>query len=73
MTHRLHQVCQARPALPAMLLAASALVSGLVSNPAFAQDAASYPNKPIRIIVPFPAGGTADLLPRVLEIGRAHV
>ena len=31
-----------------------------------AQDAAAYPNKTIRIIVPFPAGGTADILPRVL-------
>ena len=46
----------------AVLLAPCALVS----NPTLAQDAASYPNKPIRIIVPFPAGGTADLLPRVL-------
>ena len=25
----------------------------------------AYPNKPIRIIVPYPAGGSADLLPRI--------
>jgi tripartite-type tricarboxylate transporter receptor subunit TctC len=25
----------------------------------------AYPNKPIRIIVPHPAGGSADLLPRI--------
>jgi tripartite-type tricarboxylate transporter receptor subunit TctC len=30
------------------------------------QEAAGYPAKPIRIVVPFPAGGTADLLPRIL-------
>ncbi|HEY6241327.1 MAG TPA: tripartite tricarboxylate transporter substrate binding protein [Burkholderiales bacterium] len=28
--------------------------------------AASYPNRPIRIIVPFPAGGAADALPRIV-------
>ncbi|HEX4328825.1 MAG TPA: tripartite tricarboxylate transporter substrate binding protein [Burkholderiales bacterium] len=38
----------------------------LLAASAQAQDTAGYPNKPIRIIVPFPAGGTADILPRVL-------
>lgn len=28
--------------------------------------ASEYPNKPIRMVVPFPAGGTADVLPRIL-------
>ena len=41
------------------LLAALALVPVL----AMAQD---YPNKPVRIIVPFAAGGVADLLPRMV-------
>jgi len=31
-----------------------------------AEDAASYPSHQIRVIVPFPAGGTADSLPRIL-------
>jgi tripartite-type tricarboxylate transporter receptor subunit TctC len=31
-----------------------------------AEDAASYPSRQIRIVVPFPAGGTADSLPRIL-------
>ena len=42
-----------------VLLAAS-LVS---AAPAFAQD---YPDRPIRIIVPTPAGGPVDVMARVL-------
>ena len=46
----------------ALLLGLAALSPVL----AHAQPAASYPSKPIRIIVPFPAGGTTDLLARML-------
>jgi tripartite-type tricarboxylate transporter receptor subunit TctC len=36
-------------------------------NPAGAQDAAKdYPNRPIHIVVPFPAGGPADVASRLL-------
>src|SRR5689334_6037959 len=43
----------------------------LLLAPASAQtvadaDAASYPNRPIRIIVPFPAGGPSDVLARIV-------
>ncbi len=33
---------------------------------ALAQDSGTWPARSIRIIVPFPAGGTADILPRIL-------
>ncbi|MGH8619014.1 MAG: Bug family tripartite tricarboxylate transporter substrate binding protein, partial [Burkholderiales bacterium] len=29
-------------------------------------DVATYPNKPIRMVVPWPAGGAADVLARML-------
>ena len=32
----------------------------------WAQDPGGYPARPIRIIVPFPAGGAADALPRIV-------
>jgi tripartite-type tricarboxylate transporter receptor subunit TctC len=50
------------------VIASSALVFlGLIA-PATgrAEDAASYPSRQIRIVVPFPAGGTADSLPRIV-------
>ena len=34
-----------------------------LSSPAQAQD---YPNRAVKIIVPFPAGGTADIMPRLI-------
>ena len=40
----------------------TSLVIGLTAN---AQTAANYPNKPLKIVVPFPAGGTSDVLARI--------
>ena len=37
-----------------------------VANPVLAQTPAPFPTKPIRVIVPFAAGGGTDVLARVL-------
>jgi tripartite-type tricarboxylate transporter receptor subunit TctC len=52
--------------LPSLLSAAitALLVSGAVD--CRADDAANYPSQTVKIIVPFPAGGTADILPRIV-------
>jgi tripartite-type tricarboxylate transporter receptor subunit TctC len=43
------------------------LASLLLAASAWAQDPApGYPSRPIRVIVPFPAGGAADVLPRIV-------
>jgi tripartite-type tricarboxylate transporter receptor subunit TctC len=39
---------------------------GAVLAPAAAQTSAPYPSKPIKIVVPFPAGGTSDVLARLI-------
>src|SRR5262249_23595118 len=56
--------------LSKLLKVAAALSAGfaLLSAPAAAQN---YPNQPIRIIVPTPPGGVADLLARAVAQGIA--
>jgi tripartite-type tricarboxylate transporter receptor subunit TctC len=45
-------------------IAAVALLLGAAATPAArAQD---YPTRTVRIVVPFPAGGTADVMPRII-------
>jgi tripartite-type tricarboxylate transporter receptor subunit TctC len=44
--------------------ATAALLGAVLSMSALAQDA--YPSKPVRILVPYAAGGVADALPRIV-------
>ncbi|MEA3152865.1 MAG: hypothetical protein QOK44_454, partial [Betaproteobacteria bacterium] len=50
-----------------LVLAAAIMFSMALAWPAEAAEAERYPTKPIRIVVPFPPGGSNDLLGRVIS------
>jgi tripartite-type tricarboxylate transporter receptor subunit TctC len=49
-----------------MKLAALVLAALCATTPAVAQSADKYPEKPVKIVVPFPPGGSVDVLGRLI-------
>lgn len=47
-------------------LTGTLLAAGLISAFAPVQAQETFPNRVVKVIVPFPAGGTADVLPRIV-------
>ncbi|KOF54278.1 ABC transporter substrate-binding protein [Achromobacter sp. DMS1] len=68
---------QRRNVILGLCVAAATLAAPFASGIAHAEDA--YPNKPIRLIVPFPPGGTTDIVGRLFadklgkELGQTVV
>jgi tripartite-type tricarboxylate transporter receptor subunit TctC len=52
--------------LRSIAISAAVLIAALCVADCRAEDAANYPSQTIKIVVPFPAGGTADTLPRIV-------
>jgi tripartite-type tricarboxylate transporter receptor subunit TctC len=55
------------------LVAALAVLVGVMTSASALAQAASYPNRPIRIVVPFPVGGIADTFSRTIGIKLTEV
>ena len=48
--------------------AASLCISAAAAQTPAAKPAASFPNKPLRVIIPYPPGGTSDILARLVGV-----
>ncbi|HEV8690386.1 MAG TPA: tripartite tricarboxylate transporter substrate binding protein, partial [Ideonella sp.] len=55
-----------RRALGALATLTALAATSLVPSGALAQGTGTYPSQPIRIVVPYPAGGATDTLGRTI-------
>lgn len=75
---KLHLPQLKRHSIPHLLSVFALLLAGL-AQPVHAQSADNYPARPVKLIVPFPAGGGADILARLVmtnvskELGQSIV
>ncbi len=53
-------------------LAAALILAACAALPLAARAQSDYPNRPVKLIVPFPAGGTSDIMGRLIaeELGK---
>ena len=62
-----------------LAVAAGLALTALLPFGAGAQDAASWPNKPVTLVIPYPPGGTSDVVGRILaqrlrdELGQSFI
>ena len=49
-----------------MFLAATMVTAALLGNATVAAAQANYPEKPLQLILPFPAGGASDVIGRII-------
>jgi len=48
------------------MLRAAGTLAAVCASPAWAQRAAVWPDRPVRLIVPYPAGGSTDVPVRII-------
>lgn len=68
-----------RTDLAKLAIAAGLALTAMLPLTAGAQDAASWPSKPVTLVIPYPPGGTSDVVGRILaqrlreELGQSFI